>query len=313
MENEPPEHTRLRRLVAAAFNRGHVERLRPRVRELAARPARRGRPGPASTSSRQYAEPLPVLVIADLLGVPRVATRRSCGTGRRRSCGCTRSAPSPAGGRRPPCAPPTDFAGLRPRAGRRAARRSRATTWSPTWSRPTASADRGRGGRLRRAAAQRRPRGVGQRLRQRRSSRMLRARPLAARGQRRRPDVEEMLRFDSALQLFERTATARRRGRPASTVEPGQKVAALLGCGQPRPGRLRRPRRRSTSTATPTRTSPSASGCTSASGAPLARMELVESLTALLDALARPGAGRRAGEPAGRSCCAASARPVVRR
>src|SRR5919202_3207611 len=36
MENEPPEHTRLRRPVAAAFNRGHVERLRPRVRQLAA-------------------------------------------------------------------------------------------------------------------------------------------------------------------------------------------------------------------------------------------------------------------------------------
>ena len=36
MENEPPEHTRLRRLVTGAFARGHVERLRPRVRELAA-------------------------------------------------------------------------------------------------------------------------------------------------------------------------------------------------------------------------------------------------------------------------------------
>jgi len=29
------EHTRLRRPVTASFNRGHVERLRPRVRELA--------------------------------------------------------------------------------------------------------------------------------------------------------------------------------------------------------------------------------------------------------------------------------------
>ena len=28
MENEPPEHTRLRRLVAGAFGRGHVERMR---------------------------------------------------------------------------------------------------------------------------------------------------------------------------------------------------------------------------------------------------------------------------------------------
>ena len=40
MENEPPEHTRLRRPVAAAFARGHVERLRPRVRELARDAAR---------------------------------------------------------------------------------------------------------------------------------------------------------------------------------------------------------------------------------------------------------------------------------
>ena len=35
MENEPPDHTRLRSLVAAAFARGHVERLRPRVQQLA--------------------------------------------------------------------------------------------------------------------------------------------------------------------------------------------------------------------------------------------------------------------------------------
>ena len=37
LENEPPAHTRLRRLVAGAFARGHVERLRPRVAELADR------------------------------------------------------------------------------------------------------------------------------------------------------------------------------------------------------------------------------------------------------------------------------------
>ena len=35
MENEPPEHSRLRRPVAKAFARGHIDRLRPRVRELA--------------------------------------------------------------------------------------------------------------------------------------------------------------------------------------------------------------------------------------------------------------------------------------
>ena len=87
MENEPPEHTRLRRPVAAAFNRGHVERLRPRVRAIAPACSTRST-RPASTSSREYAEPLPVLVIAELLGVPAGLCPR-CATGRRRSCGCT--------------------------------------------------------------------------------------------------------------------------------------------------------------------------------------------------------------------------------
>src|SRR5688500_14378628 len=65
MENEPPEHTRLRRPVAAAFNRGHVERLRPRVRELAAGLLDRLDPEGFDVIGG-YAEPLPVLVIAEL-------------------------------------------------------------------------------------------------------------------------------------------------------------------------------------------------------------------------------------------------------
>ena len=35
LDSEPPKHTRLRALVAKAFAPGHVERLRPRVRQLA--------------------------------------------------------------------------------------------------------------------------------------------------------------------------------------------------------------------------------------------------------------------------------------
>jgi cytochrome P450 len=69
MENEPPDHGRLRRPVAAAFNRGHVERLRPRVGEIAA-----GLLAEVTVADfdliAEYAEPLPVLVIAELLGVP---------------------------------------------------------------------------------------------------------------------------------------------------------------------------------------------------------------------------------------------------
>ena len=35
LEMEPPDHTRLRRLISTAFARGHVERLRPWVQDLA--------------------------------------------------------------------------------------------------------------------------------------------------------------------------------------------------------------------------------------------------------------------------------------
>jgi len=74
LENEPPVHTRLRRLVAGAFARGHVERLRPRVAELAGALADRiadlGSDGSPVDLIAEYAEPLPVQVIAELLGVP---------------------------------------------------------------------------------------------------------------------------------------------------------------------------------------------------------------------------------------------------
>jgi unspecific monooxygenase len=73
MENEPPNHTRLRRPVAAAFNRGHVERLRPRVRELAATLLDEIDPERFDVIG-EFAEPLPVLVIAELLGVPSTYT-----------------------------------------------------------------------------------------------------------------------------------------------------------------------------------------------------------------------------------------------
>jgi len=74
LEMEPPDHTRLRRLVAAAFARGHVERLRPWVTGLAGRLADRvvdaGSEGSPVDLVAAYAEPLPVAVIAELLGVP---------------------------------------------------------------------------------------------------------------------------------------------------------------------------------------------------------------------------------------------------
>ena len=80
LDSEPPKHTRLRRLVAGAFARGHVARLRPRVEEVAAGLLdevervleRDGRVDVIAT----YAEPLPVLVICELLGAPTADWKR---------------------------------------------------------------------------------------------------------------------------------------------------------------------------------------------------------------------------------------------
>src|ERR687894_360123 len=74
LEMEPPDHTRLRRLISTAFARGHVERLRPWVQELAdslvdGLVARSGGSAPVDVLSGM-AEELPVAVIAELLGVP---------------------------------------------------------------------------------------------------------------------------------------------------------------------------------------------------------------------------------------------------
>jgi cytochrome P450 len=70
METEPPDHTRLRGLVAKAFARGHVERLRPRVQQLADQLLDAVADQPDFDLIQDFAEPLPVAVIAELLGVP---------------------------------------------------------------------------------------------------------------------------------------------------------------------------------------------------------------------------------------------------
>ena len=71
MESEDQAHRRLRGLVAAAFGRGHVERMRPRINDLVTQMLDDLDPTGTVDLLSQYAEPLPVYVIADLLGVPR--------------------------------------------------------------------------------------------------------------------------------------------------------------------------------------------------------------------------------------------------
>jgi cytochrome P450 len=71
METEPPDHTRLRSLVAKAFARGHVERLRPRVQQIADELLDAVTDAGEFDLIRDFAEPLPVAIIAELLGVPQ--------------------------------------------------------------------------------------------------------------------------------------------------------------------------------------------------------------------------------------------------
>lgn len=67
---DPPDHTRLRALVNQAFTPKRIEALRPRLHQLAHELLDRVAPLGQMDLMADYALPLPVVVIADLLGIP---------------------------------------------------------------------------------------------------------------------------------------------------------------------------------------------------------------------------------------------------
>jgi cytochrome P450 len=67
---DPPEHTRLRKLVSRVFTLRRMEALRPRVQQVAAELIDGLRTGGPVDIMASYAFLLPVLVICELLGVP---------------------------------------------------------------------------------------------------------------------------------------------------------------------------------------------------------------------------------------------------
>ncbi|MFF6785043.1 cytochrome P450 [Streptomyces sp. NPDC012510] len=70
LDLEPPDHTRIRRLVSKAFTPRTVERLKPYVEELAGALVERLVESGGGDLLTDVAEPLPVAVIAEMLGVP---------------------------------------------------------------------------------------------------------------------------------------------------------------------------------------------------------------------------------------------------
>ena len=70
LDLEAPDHTRIRRLISMAFTPRTVERLAPTVVRLAEELAARFVAGGGGDLVAEVAEPLPVAVIAEMLGVP---------------------------------------------------------------------------------------------------------------------------------------------------------------------------------------------------------------------------------------------------
>lgn len=78
---DPPDHTRLRRLAASAFSRTRLQRLEPRIREIAAGllddlAARGDEPVDLVAG---FARPLPFAVLGELLGIDRADQGRLSG------------------------------------------------------------------------------------------------------------------------------------------------------------------------------------------------------------------------------------------
>ena len=71
MENEGSKHTRLRTLVSKAFNRSQIERLAPRIDAIIVELLNNCEAKIEFDLLADFAEPLPVQVIAELLGVSK--------------------------------------------------------------------------------------------------------------------------------------------------------------------------------------------------------------------------------------------------
>jgi cytochrome P450 len=278
LENEPPTHTRLRRLVAAGFGRRQVERLRSQVTLVAERLARdvldAGSDGSVVDLLPLYAEPLPVAVIAALLGVPD-ADRGLLRPWSNAIVKLYEADPPPSARLAAETAAAQYVAYVRSLVAWR-----RRTPGDDLLSELISVRDAD-GARLsedelvatavllQMAGHEASVNVVGN------GTYALLTHPGAVVGDV-GAAVEELIRFDSPLQLFERTAT-----RPVTiagvTIEPGQKVAALLGAANRDPAVFADPDRLDLSRA-PNPHLGFGAGIHFCLGAPLARVELQASL-----------------------------------
>jgi cytochrome P450 len=299
LEMEPPHHTRLRRLISTAFARGHVERLRPWVEELAGRlvdELLEESAGTRPVDLLTMAEQLPVAVIAELLGVPEadrqllrpwsnaIVKMYEYERTRQREDAAERAADEfvaylrelAADRRRHPGDDlVSHLVSVRDADGDRLTEDELVTTCILLLNAGhEATVNVTANGTL---ALLRHP----DQLRRLRADRSLL--PTA---------IEEFMRFDSPLQLFERTAIEDVEV-GGITVEKGQKIAALLGSANHDPAVFADPETLDVGRAENPHVSFGA-GVHFCIGAPLARVELQASFGALLD---RTSSLELGGEP----------------
>jgi cytochrome P450 len=70
LQQDPPDHTRLRGLVARAFTARRVEDMRPRIQQIVDRRLERVAQKRRVDLIADFAFPLPVIVICEMLGIP---------------------------------------------------------------------------------------------------------------------------------------------------------------------------------------------------------------------------------------------------
>jgi cytochrome P450 len=71
MMTDPPDHTRLRRLIGGWFNARGIEQLRPRIQQITDQLLdKMAAQGPEADLVRCLSKPLPIIVICELLGIP---------------------------------------------------------------------------------------------------------------------------------------------------------------------------------------------------------------------------------------------------
>ncbi len=74
--SDPPDHTRLRALVNKAFTPRTVETMRPRIQQVADELLEAVQHADGMDVIREFAYPLPIIVISEMLGVPAEDRRR---------------------------------------------------------------------------------------------------------------------------------------------------------------------------------------------------------------------------------------------